>query len=574
MTAGVPGTGIGGLFYMIAALLLPLRGIARRLRGARVSWRTILFQAVLAAGIMLGIWATGWLLGLLVQPSAAYLQRVRRPPLARHRFSNVIRGAALIAGFATLGAVLGTAQLMRWIAGRKGRSGPPRAPLILVLIFVLLPPLAGQSKAADLLRKADAAFQDEDRAAAAELYRQVLALDPYQSRAVYRLGILAPDDAAALPWFQRYVELEPKDAWAGWPAANGSSSSGSPSRPPRTWRLRPLGARRRGHAAAARKARIQAAPAFEPLLSGSTDSDLNTVFGYGAAADAALRGGWRIGAVLRHSTIGDGATSAGSTEGGLRLTGRPHPDFSLAASAGWARLTPPSGPAWATPAFELRLRFRPKAPRPSVELRLARAPLAYSPLLVANRAMRNEARIGLEIPAGPVRLRGMGRLGFVETGLETSNLRSQFDLALAFPAAPGLEISVQAHRIGFSRISAAGYFAPRRVETLEGGLYATIEGSGPVSAELDLGAGMQRLAKQDEEPRRVEAGPARLGLDRRRSGRRSAAQDRRRGLQRAVRAARRVHGAGLEILRLQRRISFPDPLTPAAAVRLRRRAPR
>ena len=329
----------------------------------------------------------------------------------------------------------------------------------------------------------------------------MLALDPYQSRAVYRLGILAPDDAAALPWFQRYVELEPKDAW-GWLACGQRLFKlGKPVEAAENLetaaRLAPDDADIRQRL---EKARGQVAPTFEPLLGGSTDSDLNTVFGYGAAADAALRGGWKIGAVLRHSTIGDGATSAGSTEGGLRLTGRPHPDFSLAASAGWARLTPPSGPAWATPAFELRLRFRPKAPRPSVELRLARAPLAYSPLLVANRAMRNEARIGLEIPAGPVRLRGMGRLGFVETGVETSNLRSQFDLALAFPAAPGLEISVQAHRIGFSRISAAGYFAPRRVETLEGGLYATIEGSGPVSAELDLGAGMQRLAKQDEEP--------------------------------------------------------------------------
>jgi hypothetical protein len=83
--------------------------------------------------------------------------------------------------------------------------------------------------------------------------------------------------------------------------------------------------------------------------------------------------------------------------------------------------------------------------------------------------------------------------------VEKSNLRSQVDLALAFPAAPGLEISAQAHRIGFSRISTAGYFAPRKVETLEGGIYVTIDGAGPLSAEIDLGAGVQRLAKQGEE---------------------------------------------------------------------------
>jgi len=499
MTAGVPGTGIGGLFYLVSALILPLRGIVKRLRGVRVSWKTILFQAGLAAGIMFGIWATGWLIGLLVQPSFADLQIGSAAALARHRFSNIIRGAALLAGFATLGAVLGMTQILRWTVGRRRRPGPPRAPLVIVLILALLPPLAGQSKIADLLRKADAAFADEDRAAAAELYRQVLALDPSQSRAAYRLGVLAPDDASALAWFKRYVELEPNDAWGRLACGDRLLKLGKPVDAVKEMeaaaRLAPQAGDIRQRL---EKARLQAAPAFEPLGGGSWDSDQNAVTAFGAAGDAAVRGGWRVGGIFRRSTIDDGTTRAGLTEAAVRVAGRPAPSFSLTASAGLAWLAPFDGPARATPALDLRFRLRPASPRPSFELRLARSPLAYSPLLLANRAMRNEARIGLEIPAGPVRLRGMARLGIIETAAEESNRRTQFDLSAAIPVVSGLEISAQFHSLGFSRLSSAGYFAPRSVETLEAGLYATIEGAGPVSAEIDLGAGIQRLAKQNE----------------------------------------------------------------------------
>lgn len=499
MTAGVPGTGIGGLFYLVSALILPLRGIVKRLRGGRVSWKTILFQAGLAAGILLGIWATGWLLGLVVHPSSADLQIGGAAALARHGFSNIVRGAALLAGFATLGVVLGTTQILRWTLGRKRKPGPPRAPLVLVLIFALLPPLAGQSKVAELLRKADAAFADEYRAAAAELYRQVVALEPYQSRAVYRLGVLAPDDASALAWFRRYVELEPKDAWGRLACGDRLLKLGKPVEAVKEMeaaaRLAPQAEDIRQRL---EKARLRAAPTLEPLGGTSWDSDANAVTAFGAAADAALRGGWRVGGTFKRSTIDDGVTTAGLTEAGVRVAGRPVQDFSLTASAGLAWLAPFDGPSHATPALDLRFRLRPSAPRPSFELRLARSALGYSPLLVANRAVRNEARIGLEIPAGPVRLRGMARLGIIETAVEESNRKTQLDLSAAIPVVSGLEISAQFHTLGFARPSSAGYFAPRNVETIEGGLYATIEGAGPVSAEIDLGAGIQRLAKQNE----------------------------------------------------------------------------
>ena len=68
MVAGIPGAGIGGLFYLLAAFSLPLRLVRRWWRGERRppagdgSWR----QVGMALGIVAGIWLAGWMLGLIV----------------------------------------------------------------------------------------------------------------------------------------------------------------------------------------------------------------------------------------------------------------------------------------------------------------------------------------------------------------------------------------------------------------------------------------------------------------------------------------------------------------------------
>lgn len=120
MTAGVPGTGIGGLFYLLAALLLPLRGIVRRVRGVRVSWRAIAGKAGLAFGVFLGIWLTGWFLGLLVGPATETLRMAAGSvPLSITRRENIVRWAALVGGFATLAFVLLSVQIARFARRRR-----------------------------------------------------------------------------------------------------------------------------------------------------------------------------------------------------------------------------------------------------------------------------------------------------------------------------------------------------------------------------------------------------------------------------------------------------------------------
>ena len=66
MTAGLPGTGIGGLFYLLAALCLPLRFAWLRARGHRDARHGLLVlkQLMMSMSMIAAVWLTGVLLGL------------------------------------------------------------------------------------------------------------------------------------------------------------------------------------------------------------------------------------------------------------------------------------------------------------------------------------------------------------------------------------------------------------------------------------------------------------------------------------------------------------------------------
>src|SRR5260221_1371289 len=115
MTAGVPGTGIGGLFYLVAALLVPLRGLILRMRGARVPWPTLFRQMRLAVGVFLGIWATGWLLGFVVGPIAGTARIAGRGESGTRGFPSTVRWLALLAGLGALAVVLLSVEVARLV---------------------------------------------------------------------------------------------------------------------------------------------------------------------------------------------------------------------------------------------------------------------------------------------------------------------------------------------------------------------------------------------------------------------------------------------------------------------------
>lgn len=62
MTAGVPGSGIGGFFYVVSALLMPVHESISLARGtsSRASRRVVIRQVLNACGVLCGVWFTGW----------------------------------------------------------------------------------------------------------------------------------------------------------------------------------------------------------------------------------------------------------------------------------------------------------------------------------------------------------------------------------------------------------------------------------------------------------------------------------------------------------------------------------
>lgn len=71
MAAGIPGVGIAGLFFVICALWMPFVEVWNwsRGRGDSDAMRLALRQASIAAGVLIWLIGTGWLLLLL--PGAA-----------------------------------------------------------------------------------------------------------------------------------------------------------------------------------------------------------------------------------------------------------------------------------------------------------------------------------------------------------------------------------------------------------------------------------------------------------------------------------------------------------------------
>jgi hypothetical protein len=116
MTVGLPGVGIGGIFYLASAIMMPVRSFLATVTGRahEARWRVALHQAGIAVGILLALWATGLALGWVVAiafPHALVAGTGAAPAHAR----NVVRTSALLLSFGTLAMVLLLVQLLRFV---------------------------------------------------------------------------------------------------------------------------------------------------------------------------------------------------------------------------------------------------------------------------------------------------------------------------------------------------------------------------------------------------------------------------------------------------------------------------
>ena len=110
MNAGLPGTGIGGLFYLVTALLMPAVEMVRTLRGRSsvARWRIVLRQVTLALGVLGGLWATAWFLKHLLPHQALVSLKT-----TNDRTAKLFGATPTILTFATLGGVLAVVEFVR-----------------------------------------------------------------------------------------------------------------------------------------------------------------------------------------------------------------------------------------------------------------------------------------------------------------------------------------------------------------------------------------------------------------------------------------------------------------------------
>jgi hypothetical protein len=127
VTAGIPGTGIGGLFYLVSALAMPLRELRSRPRGAKRGsrWSVIAGQVAMASGVIAGMWATGWLLEVALVHARPFLPVGLDPPPSR-----LWPTATIVAGAGVLAAVLLGVEILRLVIHRGGTGARVLSVLI------------------------------------------------------------------------------------------------------------------------------------------------------------------------------------------------------------------------------------------------------------------------------------------------------------------------------------------------------------------------------------------------------------------------------------------------------------
>lgn len=128
MTVGIPGVGLGGIFYLVSAMLMPVHQLGRVLRGRESArWPLVRRQCAIACAILGALWLTGWALGLLVAAMPRSVLGAAHASLATPHVHNLLRTGALVLSLGTLALVLVLVQICRLVvrrapAPRHGRA--------------------------------------------------------------------------------------------------------------------------------------------------------------------------------------------------------------------------------------------------------------------------------------------------------------------------------------------------------------------------------------------------------------------------------------------------------------------
>jgi len=244
----------------------------------------------------------------------------------------------------------------------------------------------------------------------------------------------------------------------------------------------------------------ESAPSLRPYIGRSDDSDDDTITRRGVEGEWQFTQRLRVGLSAERAEIADPLASGTADSIALIAKWRPLAAFRLDGLAGVTRLDAkqPDLEATSHPLRRLRLDWRRPEDGPALELRLAQNPLIATPGLVAQPVELSELKGRIELPlGGPFRAHARGQRGRLEAATDV-NRRSGYQVGPAYRWRPAAELGVSYGELSYEHATTAGYFAPRRVQTVELGTYIEYERLWPVSFALDAGAGSQRVERQGQ----------------------------------------------------------------------------
>jgi hypothetical protein len=126
MTVGLPGTGIGGIFYLLLAVCMPIRESVRTLkrRTNLRRWGFIILQLLFVLGVVAAMWSELWLLNRLLIWTWGTL-KVNGPLLIMEqtfRQTKLMALASASASFVSLTFVIAGVHVLRFFVHRTHRG--------------------------------------------------------------------------------------------------------------------------------------------------------------------------------------------------------------------------------------------------------------------------------------------------------------------------------------------------------------------------------------------------------------------------------------------------------------------
>jgi len=121
MNPGLPGTGIGGLFYILSALWMPICELRRRWRGdATMQWPLVARQFAIAVGTVAAMTGVFWALDTTLM-----LDQVAAHTAGKEHLMWSLRVSALMVTSGVLATVLSVVHVVRLCL--RLRTLPPAA---------------------------------------------------------------------------------------------------------------------------------------------------------------------------------------------------------------------------------------------------------------------------------------------------------------------------------------------------------------------------------------------------------------------------------------------------------------